>query len=645
MKLLTKANIGRMQLKNRICFAPMGVGGLAGYNGELSQRGIDYYVERAKGGVALVRMGVAKTNRKYEVADEPVNKSIILDNRSMENWLSEVVERCHDYDAKISIQLMPGVGRIAGQTIQLQGKALSASENPCHWAPHIKTKALAENEIWEIIQSFEQTASLLKLAGFDAVELNGHEGYLLDQFMTPLWNRRTDQWGGTLNNRMRFAQEIIKTIKKGAGADFPVIFRFGLTHNLPGGRVIEEGLEIAQYLEDIGVSAIEVDAGCYENWYYPHPPTTLPQGCFLDLARITKQVVKIPVIAVGKLGDPHIAEQALIDEMADFIALGRPLLADPEWVNKVKKGTFQTIKPCIGCHEGCLQRIFQHKGISCAVNPRTGNEQLLKLQKTEKVKTVVVIGGGYAGMEASITASQKGYQVHLFESSEHLGGIFQLDYIPGFKTEFSKLTQYYTQEIANSDIHLHMNHNINSTDIKNINPDHIIIATGAIAGIPDIPGLERNQIVFARDAFHKDFQPDGDVLILGGGLVGTELAITLKEKAERILLVEQTAQLCSNAFLANKMHLIKLLEESHVEVHLNTSITSIENHKAIVNNGSEIIELPFGTFIIATGYCPNRGLLDSLEEFADKCILVGDCDGPGKVINAVWDAYRKVNVL
>jgi 2-enoate reductase len=264
--------------------------------------------------------------------------------------------------------LTAGIGRNAGLQSLRQIGAVAPSPIPCFSDPSITARELTKGEVKQLVQAFELAAGLVSDAGVDAIELHGHEGYLFDEFMTALWNKRTDEYGGDLDNRLRFASEVVDAIKRGAGADFPIIYRYGLTHYLEAGRKIEEGLEIARRLEALGVNALHIDAGCYETWYWAHPATTMSPGCLVNLAERVKRVVTIPVITVGKLGYPDLAEKVLQDSKANFIALGRQLLADPEWPNKVKEGNIDDICPCIGCHD-CLSRIEQGKYISCVVNP------------------------------------------------------------------------------------------------------------------------------------------------------------------------------------------------------------------------------------------------------------------------------------
>ena len=278
-------------------------------------------------------------------------------------------------------------------------------------------------------------------SGLDGVELHGHEGYLLDQFMTALWNQRTDEYGGNHKNRMRFALESIKSIKETVGPDFPVIYRVGLEHKLSGGRTIEEGLRVVKDLENAGVAALHVDAGAYDNWYWPHPPLYQPPGCMLDMAEKVRAHVSIPVITVGRLGYPELAERIVAQGKADFVAIGRPLLADPDFAHKARKGADGQICPCIGCH-ACMERLHHLQSISCAVNPECGDERRLELRQTGAPKKVLVVGGGIAGMEAARVCAQRGHHVTLYEKSAELGGILNIASAGSFKQDLRSLLQF-----------------------------------------------------------------------------------------------------------------------------------------------------------------------------------------------------------
>ncbi len=371
MKLFESGRIGRLSLKNRIVMAPVAAVGLVEPDGRLSQRGIDYYVARAKGGTGLIITGVAYVDREMGYP----HYSYVVDSDRCVARLSELAEAAHDYQAKVALQLTAGFGRVALPMQLRRGGAVAPSALPCFWNPSITTRELTIEEIERLVQAFGFAAEIVSTAGIDAIELHGHEGYLFDQFQTALWNKRTDRYGGDLEGRLRFVLEVIEAIRRGAGVDFPIIYRFGLTHYLEGGREVEEGLEIARRLEAAGVDALEVDAGCYETHYWPHPTPYQPPGCMVDLAEMVKKVVNVPVIAVGKLGYPELAERVLQEGKDYFIRLGRALLADPEWSNKVREGRLEDICPCIGDGEGCTGRLLAGKYISCAVNPAMGMER------------------------------------------------------------------------------------------------------------------------------------------------------------------------------------------------------------------------------------------------------------------------------
>lgn len=304
--------------------------------------------------------------------------------------------------------------------------AIGPSEVPCFYAPHLKTRQLSKDEIKEFIKAFEQSARFIKNAGADAIQLHGHQGYLLDQFSCSLWNNRNDEYGGSLENRLRFAKEIIEAIKRGAGEDFPIIYRYGLTHYIEGGRTIDEGVQMAKLLESFGVAALDIDSGCYENNFYPHPPESIPCGSFSYLAEYVRKVVSIPVISSTRIGYPEIAENILASGQADYVCIGRPLIADPEWCDKAKKGNELDIRPCIACHEGCLRRLFYYKSLSCAVNPLAGNEEYLKIRKADNKLKFTVVGGGVAGMVSAITLAHRGHDVTLMKKIMSLEEILNL---------------------------------------------------------------------------------------------------------------------------------------------------------------------------------------------------------------------------
>lgn len=646
MKLFEPQKIGNIKIKNRITMAPMGIGGLVNFDGSLSQRGIDYFVERAKGGVGLIRVGFTRTTREFEqILNTFRTRHLFVDDRLHIKWLNEIAELVHDYGTKISIQLSAGVGRIAGGELQIKGKPIAPSALKCFWPPHKITNELSINEIERLVNSFELSASLIKKAGLDAIEIHGHEGYLFDQFITELWNKRNDKYGGSIENRLRFPIEVIKAIKKGAGEDFPIIYRFGLSHYLDGGREIEEGFEIAKLLEQAGVDALDIDAGCYETWYLAHPPSTIQPGFKIDLAEMVKRVVSIPVIAGGKLGYPDLAEKVLQENKADFISLGRALLADPEWPNKVKQDKKDDIRYCIGCHEGCLQRIFDSKYISCAVNPATGNEARLTIKPSNRKKNILIVGGGVAGLEAARVSAIRGHKVTLWEKEDYLGGNFKVVSIPDFKNDYKLLVEYLINQIKKLNVDVKLNCYANQDKIQQMNPEVVILANGSISDIPDIPGLEKEDIIFARDIFLKNKSTEKNVAIIGGGLIGCETALYLALKSKKVTILESKENVCNNMFLANRMHLLKLLKENNVTILNNAKITQINKKEITFYNSNIKDKLLVDSIVIATGLKANNSLFENLKKTEIEVYKIGDCVKPRKVINAIWEAYRTARII
>lgn len=641
-KLFEPGVIGNLHLKNRIIMSPMNVGGNNETDGCLSQRGIDYFVERAKGGTGMVVTGAVRVTREFERDNTVIPVWMLFaDHMVHGKWISQLAERCHDYDTSVCIQLTCGGGRIAGGYAQEHGLAIGPSPNPCLNPPHNYTRPLTKEEIKKFVDAFCQAARLIKNAGADAIQIHGHQGYLIDQFTTSLWNHRTDEYGGSLENRLRFPRELIEAIKKGAGKDFPVIYRYGLTHYLEGGRTIEEGVEMAKLLESYGVDALDIDSGCYENNYYPHPPSTIPCGSFSYLAEKVKQAVSIPVISSTRIGYPEIAEKIINDGQADFVSLGRPLIADPYWCNKAKKGEFNEIRPCIACHEGCLRRLMVYKSVSCAVNPQAGDEIYLNLTKAKTKKKALVIGGGVAGMVAAITLNKRGHDVELCEKDDELGGNFKLKYLPSFKNDYRRYIQYLTHQLDCSSVVIRLNTEVTSDYLKERNLDIIVDASGATFKYVCVEGLTEEMIVNPFYLYEdKDFSGKR-VVIIGGGLVGVEAAINVAQKGGKPVIIEKMTQIASTAYKLNREHLELMLKELSIPVYLKADIIRIDGNHILFKVGGEKICLDFDIITECVGLKSNQLDLN----YKGEILKVGDANHPENVMNAVWQAYRKCRLI
>jgi len=642
MRLFEPGRIGKLFVKNRIVMAPMGIVGLVESDGRLSQRAIDYYVARAKGGVGLIITGLAYVDRDLELlATAPLVQSNVHTSR-----LRELADAVHGYGAKVAIQLTAGFGRVISPKRLGKAKPIAPSVLPNFWDPGIATRELTTEEVERLAQAFEASAEIISRAGIDAIELHGHEGYLFDQFKTALWNRRADRYGGDLAGRLQFSLEVIEAIKRGAGADFPIIYRFGLKHYLEGGREVEEGLEIARRLEAAGVAALHVDAGCYESCYWPHPPTYQPPGCMVDMAEMTKKVVRIPVITVGKLGYPALAERILQEGKADFIALGRALLADPDWPNKVKDGRIEDIRPCLGDHEGCLDRIMAGEYISCTVNPATGMEREFKLEPVEKKKSVLVVGGGPGGMEAARVATLRGHRVTLWEKGNALGGSLIPASVPEFKRDYHDLINYQVTQLKKLGVAIELRKEATPELIQETKAEVVFIATGSSPLIPKFRGVERENVITAIDALLGKSYVGESVVVVGGGLVGCETALYLAQKGKRLTVVEILDNVVRNVSEANRTHLLKLLADVNVEILTETNVLDImDDNVVIADKHGTRSQLASDTVVLAVGLKSNNRLEEAIRGKVPEIYAIGDCVEPRKVINAIWEGFRFARLI
>jgi 2-enoate reductase len=639
--------IGSVQVKNRIVMAPIGAAGcLVGYRGIFSDRLITYYERRAKGETGLIVTGLALVSSKIEPLEiDGVPTSVTFDSRWKVPNLLQLTERVHDFGTKIFAQLTAGWGRFfPGVLAERQARAgarfVAASESPLFFNPRITARELTTEEVDGFVAAFGNAALLAREGGFDGVELHGHEGYLMDQFTTALWNNRTDKYGGDLMGRMEFPLAIIRAIRAAAGADFPIIYRYGLEHKIPGGRKADEGIEMARILEQAGVAALHVDAGSFVNWHWPHPPVYQPPGCMAGMAEMVKPHVTIPVITVGRLGYPDLAERILEERKADFIGVGRPLLADPDFAAKARKGEEKDIRPCIGCHE-CLGRLRERKALSCAVNPQCGDEERLEIRPASVRKKVMVVGGGIGGMEAARVSSLRGHEVTLYEKSGRLGGTLHVAGKAEFKQDLMDLLNYQVRQVEKGAIKIRLRTEVTDEIIASEKPDVLFIATGSeplkeldIKGFGSVPWV-------TPDDVYKDNLPDGaHVCIVGAGSVGCETALYLAQKGRSVVVVEMLPTVANDLHVANQAMLVELLEQHGVALLTESTVREVTPEAVLVNTPDGEKRFPSDLLILAIGRRPVDGLSRAAQEHVKEIYVIGDCAAPRKVQDAVWEAFK-----
>ena len=657
-KLFSPIKIGSITIKNRFAMAPMGPLGLADANGGWNQRGIDYYVERAKGGTGLIITGVTFFDQVVEKQDPTTVPNPLYKPVNFVKTSREMTERIHAYGSKIFLQLSGGFGRVTIPTNVGDIPPIAPSAIPHRWLD--KTcRAITVDEIHAIVKQFGEAAFHAKRAGFDGVQIHAvHEGYLIDQFAISMFNQRTDEYGGSLENRLRFAKEIVEEIKKTCGDDFPVTLRFSLKSMikdwrvgaLPGedfeekGRDTEEGLKAAKLLESYGYDALDTDVGTYDAWWWNHPPMYQKKGLYREYCKMVKEVVDIPVFCAGRMDNPDMALEAIENGECDVIDLGRPLLADPDYCNKLRCGKITQIRPCISCHEGCMGRVASYSLLNCAVNPQAARERVNAYEPILKKKKVLIVGGGVAGCEAARVLAIRGHQPVVYEKGSRLGGNLIPGGAPDFKEDDIALADWYTNELNRLGVHVHLNTELNEEEIKAMDYDTVILATGSK---PKVFSLGDDSHTYtAEQVLLKQKDAGKKTVVVGGGLVGCETALWLAQNGIHVTIVEAldkvmavNGPLCA----ANKEMLEALLPFNGVEIITGAKVTEFANGEVKVDTkeGSKIIMSD--SVILSVGYKEENTLYNNLQFDIPDLYLLGDAKKVSNIMYAIWDAFEVAN--
>ena len=657
-KLFSPIKIGSITIKNRFAMAPMGPLGLADANGGWNQRGIDYYVERAKGGTGLIITGVTFFDQVVEKQDPTTVPNPLYKPVNFVKTSREMTERIHAYGSKIFLQLSGGFGRVTIPTNVGDIPPIAPSAIPHRWLD--KTcRAITVDEIHAIVRQFGEAAFHAKRAGFDGVQIHAvHESYLIDQFAISMFNQRTDEYGGSLENRLRFAKEIVEEIKKTCGDDFPVTLRFSLKSMikdwrvgaLPGedfeekGRDTEEGLKAAKLLESYGYDALDTDVGTYDAWWWNHPPMYQKKGLYREYCKMVKEVVDIPVFCAGRMDNPDMALEAIENGECDVIDLGRPLLADPDYCNKLRCGKITQIRPCISCHEGCMGRVASYSLLNCAVNPQAARERVNAYEPILKKKKVLIVGGGVAGSEAARVLAIRGHQPVVYEKGSRLGGNLIPGGAPDFKEDDIALADWYTNELNRLGVHVHLNTELNEEEIKAMDYDTVILATGSK---PKVFSLGDDSHTYtAEQVLLKQKDAGKKTVVVGGGLVGCETALWLAQNGIHVTIVEAldkvmavNGPLCA----ANKEMLEALLPFNGVEIITGAKVTEFANGEVKVDTKEGSKTIMSYSVILSVGYKEENTLYNNLQFDIPDLYLLGDAKKVSNIMYAIWDAFEVAN--
>ena len=709
--LFSPLQINKITVKNRIVMAPMGNICMCDETGRPSEKMLQYFYERAKGGAGLITTGLIPVshgldNSITELGDLTYFPRIDRSRSVFAGW-RDLAQGVHSFGSRIFIQLTPGLGRVGNPQCLLTMHKLpnSASWNPSFYIPQIPCAPLSARKLRKIIHNMGQAAADAKTAGLDGAYLHGHEGYLLEQMTNGAFNRRIL---GRYADKQAFGIDCVREMRKRTGPDFPIMYRIDLSLALnetygeemlatgslkkfTNGRMAEETLAFMQNLVLAGVDIFDVDLGSYDNWWLPHPPSSMPPGCFLEVCAMVKdhfaknnvksnKGLPVPVVAVGKLGCPDLAESALREGMADMIMLGRPLLADPDWPNKAYAGKPEEIRPCIGCQEGCINEFVEGGHPQCAVNPRTAFEHVFPAipPPALKKKKIAVVGAGPAGITVAAIAARRGHQVTLYEKGAKAGGRLLPGSVPKIKYEIENYRLYLDallkRAVKENKLAFKPKTEADLKTLKKLKPDTIIFALGTKDSRLPLPGIENS--VQAADLFNNPslLGKAKKVVVVGGGAVGCEAAYWLRyEKDCEVTVIEMDKYIMNHTCTANRGHLIHYLKKGGVKLLNCTRLTAVtKTGVEVMRNVSKTVPdpcitwhpilpenivnplapklkieekaetIPADLVIMAAGGVPNTDLyLGALaDNTAPELYNIGDSFSPGKVLEANRAAYR-----
>jgi 2,4-dienoyl-CoA reductase-like NADH-dependent reductase (Old Yellow Enzyme family)/thioredoxin reductase len=640
--IFSPVKIGSLELANRFVVPPM-ASTLANEDGTVSQALIDYWVARARGGWGLLIVEFTSIDPLGKVG--PCHPFLWGDE--FIEGLKKLTDAVHEHGAKIAVQLSHTGRQTFPEIIGIPGaQPVSASPIPCP-LDRVIPRELSSDEVYELIEKFSDAALRAKKAGFDAVEIHGAHGYLLAQFMSPYSNKRIDEFGGSLHNRMRFPLEVIRAARKKLGPSYPLLFRMSGEERIPGGRTLDESRVVARMVVEAGIDAVDISVGVSGSAPYIIPPAAVAPGFLLYTSAEIKKAVSVPVIAVGRINHPLLAEDAIETGKADLIAWGRSSLADPELPRKIAAGLIDEVCPCIACVQGCTRsfpfpgRPLLKLGTTCLVNPFCGREGEMQIVPAEKVKKVSIIGGGPAGLEAAWVAAARGHRVTLYEKQAALGGQYRIAAIPPFKQEIARAISYYIHMCKKHGVVFKLSTEATAGRIIAEKPDTVIIATGGEPLIPDIKGAQGARVATAWDILEGKKQPGNRVLVVGGGMVGSEVADFLGEHLHNVTLVEMLPEIAGDVPVSVRFFLMQRLKEYSVNIVTGASVIGFLDDGAVVTRNGEKSKLEgFDTIVLAMGTRSVNHLKGKLEKEIPELYIIGDALAPRQAIDAIEEGAR-----
>ncbi|MCI9272206.1 MAG: FAD-dependent oxidoreductase [Dorea sp.] len=630
--LFKSVKINKMELENRLIVSPM-VTCFAKEDGKVTEQYVEYVREKAKGGWGMI---INEAHAAIE-SGKAFDKFFGLYSDDQIEGQKELVAAAHEQGVKIAVQLVH-----AGRQSLYTGAPLVAPSPIADPTSPITPNELTLEEIKEIIESFGDAALRAKKAGYDAVEIHGAHGYLIQEFTSQYSNKRTDEYGGDLLGRAKFSLDIIHNIRSKVGEDYPLIYRMSTDEYLPNGEGLKlpDSLALATMYEEAGIDALHSSIGNYTTIHYMLPPAAVKHGESQNLSGELKKVVSIPVINVGRYNDPYIANAAIKAGRCDMVTMGRQSLADPLFPKKAKAGKISDIRHCIGCQIGCVENLYKCSPIHCIVNPRVGYEYQFPTKKSGAKKKVVVIGGGVGGMQAAITAAEQGHDVTLYEKENKLGGQWNLAAMPPYKQELATLVTYQKGQLEKNQVIIHLNSELKAEDILALKPDHVVLATGATPIMPTIKGIDSTNVVTSTDILTGRKSVKGNAAVIGGGEVGTETAAFIASTNRKASVFEMTSELCMKTEGSVKLFLFEYLTDKGVDTYTNAKVLELKDDSVIIERDGQTEEISgFTDIVIAVGGKSYNPLEEELKGKVELSVI-GDAKSARQGINAVHEGYE-----
>jgi 2,4-dienoyl-CoA reductase-like NADH-dependent reductase (Old Yellow Enzyme family)/thioredoxin reductase len=629
-RLFSPITIKNIKLNNRIVM-PALASFLIADDGGISGATIEHYRRRAGGGPAMVIMEACAISPEGVVS---ANQAKIYEDRFIEG-LSKIAHAVKEEGAVPAVQIHHG-GRQTSVKV-IKRKPLAPSPLPC---PTIRgeVEPLTIDGIQELVQKFGDAAERAYQAGFELIEIHGAHGYLVNQFLSKFSNIREDRYGGDIVGRTRFAEEIVAEIRNRVGQEFPISFKISAEEYVDGGLTTEESIKILKILIAAGVDVVQVSAGNDLTPEWICQPMFMEKACLVDSASQVKKTLDIPVMAVGRINDPHIANEIIDSQRADLVCIGRGLLADPEMPKKAKEGRFDEIRTCIACNT-CMQSIFKRGRIECLVNPMLGREKEMAFIPTENPKKVMVVGGGPGGLNVAWVAAKRGHDVHVYEKRPALGGQLLPGSVPGHKSELRSLIHFQKKQAEIYGVKCHLNHEVYEEDIRAENPDVVVLATGSLPALPPVDGNDKDIVLTYEDVLNGDYPTYKKAVVIGGGPSGLEIALHLAEYGCSMTIVEMLPKIGSGLEAMTKKILLQKLKEHNVQIMTETRLSKIEDDGvSIVDRDGMKLFIEAEKVVIAIGTRPDKILYEKIKSLGYEIHQIGDCLEPGSAKTAIFES-------